>query len=79
MATTSLLQLTLNHPHTSKVDMESDIASGMRVSVLSRSIPIRQTSTGTTATSFCAKMVYHPLLALCGVLYKVLRICMLLL
>jgi hypothetical protein len=33
------------------VDTESDIASSMRVSVLSRSLPLRQTSTGTTNTS----------------------------
>ena len=52
MATTSLLRPTSNHPHTSKVDTESDMASSMRVSVLSRSLPTRQTSTGTTATSF---------------------------
>ena len=52
MTTTSLLRPTSNHPHTSKVDTESDIASSMRVSVLSRSLPMRQTSTGTTTTSF---------------------------
>jgi hypothetical protein len=33
------------------VDTESDIASSMRVSVLSRSLPMRQTSTGTTTTN----------------------------
>jgi hypothetical protein len=32
------------------VDVESDIASIMCVSVLSRSLPMRQTSTGTTGT-----------------------------
>ena len=52
ITTTSLLRPTSNHPHTSKVDTESDIASSMRVSVLSRSLPMRQTSTGTTTTSF---------------------------
>jgi hypothetical protein len=50
--TSSLLRPTSNHPHTSKVDTESDVASSMRVSVLSRSLSTRQTSTGTTATSF---------------------------
>ena len=33
------------------MDTESDIASSMRVSVLSRTIPTRQTSTGTTSTA----------------------------
>jgi hypothetical protein len=50
--TSSLLRPTSNHPHTSKVDTESYVASSMRVSVLSRSLSTRQTSTGTTATSF---------------------------
>jgi hypothetical protein len=37
-----LLRPASNHPHTSKVDTESDVASSMRVSVLSRSFPMRQ-------------------------------------
>ena len=49
MTTTSnLLRPFSNHSHTSKVDTESDMASGMRVSVLSRSFPLHQTSTGTS-------------------------------
>ena len=47
----TLLRPTSNHPHTSKVDNESDIASSMRVSVLSRSRPFRQPSTGTSSTA----------------------------
>ena len=39
------------HPHTSKVDAESDIASSMRVSVLSGSLPMRQSSANTTTTT----------------------------
>jgi len=42
MATTSFLWPTSNHPHTSKVDAESDMASSMRVSVLSQSLPMRK-------------------------------------
>ena len=49
-ATTSLLRPTSHHPHTSKVDVESDMASSMRVSVLSRSLPSRQNSATTTTT-----------------------------
>ena len=52
MTTTSnLLRPFSNHPHTSKVDNESDMASSMRVSVLSRSFPMRQTSTGTSTST----------------------------
>ncbi|KAF8954514.1 hypothetical protein BDZ97DRAFT_1928178 [Flammula alnicola] len=36
-----LLRPMSNHPHTSKVDAESDVASSMRVSVLSRSVHTR--------------------------------------
>ena len=49
--TSSLLRPLSNHPHTSKVDNESDMASSMRVSVLSRSLPMRQTSTGTSTST----------------------------
>ena len=47
--TTSLLRPASHHPHTSKVDVESDVASSMRVSVLSRSM--RQNSSSTTTTT----------------------------
>ncbi|KAJ3506493.1 hypothetical protein NLJ89_g6840 [Agrocybe chaxingu] len=36
-----LLRPISSHPHTSKVDPESDVASSMRVSVLSRNLPTR--------------------------------------
>ena len=45
----SLLRLTSHHPHTSKVDTESDVASSIRVGMLSRSM--RQNSTSTAATT----------------------------
>ncbi|KAF8155388.1 hypothetical protein B0H34DRAFT_798582 [Crassisporium funariophilum] len=47
---TNLLRPMSNHPHTSKVDAESDVASSMRVSVLSRSLPMRQHSTITASS-----------------------------
>ncbi|KDR66670.1 hypothetical protein GALMADRAFT_147723 [Galerina marginata CBS 339.88] len=40
-----------NHPHTSKVDADSDVASSMRVSVLSRSLPMRGGSGASTSTA----------------------------
>jgi hypothetical protein len=65
------------------VDPESDMASSMHVSLLSRGLPIRQTSIGTTTLcSATGRMVYHPLQARYGpygVLYGALQTRMLLL
>lgn len=43
-----------NHPHTSKVDADSDVASSMRVSDLSRSLPMRQGSLASGASSLAS-------------------------
>ena len=51
--TTSLLRPSSHHPHTFKVDAESDVGSSMRVSMLSRNLPMRQTSTTTTSFRDC--------------------------
>jgi len=46
-----LLRPMSNHPHTSKVDADSEAASSMRVSVLSRSLALREQPSSTSMAS----------------------------
>jgi len=46
-----LLRPMSNHPHTSKVDADSEAASSMRVSVLSRSLALREQPSSTSMVS----------------------------